>query len=130
MKLIAITTRVGLMLMKMAIKIRTFNKLMVLIEEALLQLEVDPRRPAIGPLLKSKLTAASTQQGNNHLGTEQVSLEDLQLNLNMEVHQEANNQMPKQQLNALDKNWHLEVLADSSVCRDSLRLWMTTTLDQ
>ena len=92
------------MLMKMAIRIRTFNKLMVLIEEALQQLEVDPRLPAIDPLLKSKLTAASTQQGNNQLGMEQVNLEDLQLNLNTEVHQEANNQMLKQQLNALDKN--------------------------
>ena len=92
------------MLMKMVIRIRTFNKLTALIEEALLQLEVDPRRPAIGPHLKSKLTAASTQQGNNQLGMEQVNLEDLQLNLNTEVHQEANNQMLKQQLNALDKN--------------------------
>lgn len=92
------------MLMKMVIRIRTFNKLTALIEEALLQLEVDHRRPAIGPLLRSKLTAASTQQGNNQLGMEQVNLEDLQLNLNTEVHQEANNQMLKQQLNALDKN--------------------------
>ena len=130
MKLIAITTRVGLMLMKTAIRIRTFNKLMALIEEALLQLEVDHRLPAIGPHLKSKLTAASTQQGNNQLATEQLNLEDLQLNLNMEAHQEANNQMLKQQLNALDKSWHLEVLVDSSACRDSLRSWMTTTLGQ
>jgi hypothetical protein len=104
MKLIAITTRVGLMLMKKAIRIRTFSKLMVHTKEALLQLEVDHRRPAIGHLLKSKLTAASMQQGNNQLGTEQVNLEDLQLSLNMEAHQEANNQMLKQLLNVLDKS--------------------------